>query len=418
MSAGRRVVHCPWRDALAPMQGNLPEADGGLLPRSLFTPLLPTPDQTLLLRFCLLDGDAAFEGWEAWRRRVDDVSILLRVSGKSVRGLNVLMLEALRRHRVPRTDTAFQVLRLSVLKETLRTAAYRRILGGTLESFRKAGIECLVLKGASVAETVYPQPVQRHCHGIELMVRDRDFCRAEEALHRLDFRPGTPAGPQHHRHASFVHKDGLPLKLRVVPLPLPGGESLADRFWEQSVPTTIAGVRARVPRPEDNLVHALTAILSPQRRKHLRWVADAWFLIHGTPEFDWEAFTRAARRGQLSLPSLAALDYLAGQLAADVPARVLETLAGASHGEPLARDNVLNALWATTRRDFRAVVWLLGGRRLRPCVLRWLFLPSREYRRFACGEASPRGAVLLFARRTWYFAVQHLRSGHVTRLRG
>lgn len=401
------------------MQSNSPEVARGLLPRSLFTPLLPTPDQTLLLRFCLLDGDAAFEGWQAWRRRVDDLSILLRVSRRSVRGLNVLLLEALRRHRVPRTDPTFQVLRLSVLKETLRTGAYRRMLDGTLEGLRKAGVECLVLDGASVAETVYQQPVQRHCHDIDLMVRERDFCRAQEALRQLDFQPKPSAGPHHHRHASFVHKDGLPLELRVAPLALPGGESLAEQFWDQSIPMTIAGVRARVPCPEDNLVHTLAAILSPQRRKHLRWVADAWFLIHGTSEFDWEAFTRAAHRGQLSLPSVAALDYLAGHLAAEVPAPVLETLAGASHREPLARDNMLNALWATTRRDFRAVGWLLGGRRLRPCVLRWLILPSREYRRFACGETSRRSAVLLFARRTWSVATQHLRSGRPgTRLRG
>jgi hypothetical protein len=365
---------------------------GGLLHHSLFAPLLPTPYQTLLLRFCLHRAPRAVQAWVDWRRGGGDPEALLRIGPRGVRGLNVLLLEALRRHRISQTDTAFQILRMGVLKEKLRTDAYRRTLAETLNGLRRAGIPFLVLKGAALAETVYANPVQRHCHDIDLLVRREDFPRTDESLRALGFQRATHGSPSN-QHAAFVHANELPLEIHAAPTRLAGSERLTMSFWRDARPVEIAGVPAAVPAPHHGLLQVLAIWLYSPKRNNLRWAADAWFVLANSPDLDWDALIDAAHDAQVSLALAVALDYLAENLDAPVPAHVIQRLTTASRQEAVGRDNTLYALWATTRRDLRAINWLLGGRHLRRPVIRWLFLPTREYLVSAYGAGS-RGTML------------------------
>jgi hypothetical protein len=370
----------------------------GLLDYSLFAPLLPTEYQTQLLRFCLHQGPSAGQAWEEWLRRGGKPEDLLRLGSRSVRGLNVLLAEALHGHHIPQTDTAFQILRMGALKEKLRTDAYRRTLADTLEALRRAGISFMVLKGAALADTAYVRPEQRHCHDIDLLVRREDFSRARESVQELGFRPAAE-GLLSDDHIALVHANELPLELHAVPMRLAGSEPLAPLFRRDAQTARIADIPTDIPAPHHRLLQVLAIWLYSPKRYNLRWVADAWFVLKDSPDLDWDALIAAAHQGQVSLSLAVALDYLARDLDAPIPAHAIERLAKASHLEPLGRDNALYALWTTTRRDLGAVNWLLGGRHLRRPVLRWLFMPTRAYLVSAYGTENCGALVCMCARR-------------------
>ena len=136
---------------------------------------------------------------------------------------------------------------------------------------------------------------------------------------------------------------------------------MATPFWRDARTAEIAGISAAVPAPHHSLLQVLAIWLYSPKRYNLRWVADAWFLIQNTSDLDWDSLITAAHEAQVSLALAMALDYLASNLDAPISRHVIERLATASHQEPLGRDNALYALWTTTRRDLRAVNWLVGG---------------------------------------------------------
>jgi hypothetical protein len=232
--------------------------------------------------------------------------------------------------------------------EEARHAALRLQLAEALAALPATPI---VLKGAYLAEKVYPAPGLRPMNDIDLLFRPEDLPAVADALHVLGYgskEKSADLGPGITKHVSTFKRKAAP---QATPNPyLSGGGDrmiephrsleeawfglkcdLTPGMWERSVETEIAGGRARALSPEDNLLHQCV---------HL-----AFHLIMGSPSFvqladlsvfidqcgvGWGAFLDRARTLRASGYAYASLRLAALVLAAPVPSDVLRALAAAS----------------------------------------------------------------------------------------
>ena len=146
-----------------------------------FSLLLPTAEETLLLRACLLHRESARHAWREWgRQRNMSGKALLRNS--SVRKLRPLLFNAVQSHNLEIDKKGLTYLRSAYLKEELRDDAVRRICRAVLLLLEKERFAAIVLKGTALAETVYGNPVLRHCHDIDILLPDDELSRAADLL--------------------------------------------------------------------------------------------------------------------------------------------------------------------------------------------------------------------------------------------
>jgi hypothetical protein len=208
----------------------------------------------------------------------------------------------------------------------------------------------IVLKGAYLAEHVYPAPGLRPMNDVDLLFRPEDLPAVAAALRGLGYGiRETPAdqGPGITKHTATFRRAGRAATpnpyLSAGPGPMIEPHrsleeawfglrcDLTPGMWERSVEAQAAGRPARALRPEDNLLHLSV---------HL-----AFHLIMGAPSFvqladlgvflervsvDWPDFTARAVERRAAGFAYAGLRLGGAALNAAVPEEVLSALAAAS----------------------------------------------------------------------------------------
>jgi hypothetical protein len=87
--------------------------------------LLPTPEQTLLLRACLLSGEAGRQAGDAWLSKKQELGDILKED--RLKGLFPLLFSAFQRNGVEVDQAFLTILRTASLREELRAKTFRRI---------------------------------------------------------------------------------------------------------------------------------------------------------------------------------------------------------------------------------------------------------------------------------------------------
>ncbi len=340
--------------------------------------LLPTAEETLLLRVCLSHGESARSNWTRWRniKRTPGKALLRNSSFKKLRPL---LFNAVQSHDLEIDKEALTYLRTAYLKEELRDAAVRRICREVLLSLEKEELAPILLKGMALAETVYGNPVLRHCHDIDILLPDDQLSRPAGFLSSLGFRVCF-APDKRSRHLRMLQGSGLPLEFHSNLFEVPYYQVPLAEIRARGRSQTIAGVKTRILTPADNLLHVCGHASYSSKRQSLRWVTDAWFIISRHPDLEWELLSDNIRRSGLALPLSVMLGYLAKTLDAPIPADILRSLsAAASRSRPIERQLALRG----TRSDGRSGLQELFGKttnwRERVLVIQWLLFPSPRY---------------------------------------
>ncbi len=255
-----------------------------------------------------------------------------------MRWLFPLLSTALRHNEINVEKPVFAGLRAGYLAEELRNKTYWSVFRNILTELTQDNIPAIVLKGAALAQTVYPDPAMRHCHDIDLLLRSEDLPQAQDLLlsaglvrSRSDLLHGD-------RHLVFRHRSHLPLELHSHPFLLPRYSIGDTEVWDRAQKQNIAGVSTSVLSPSDHLLHITLHAFCSQSRSSLRWICDAWFLLQRTPHFDWDEVVDRARSHSVALPALTMLDYLARKISAPIPGQFLTQLLVASLKEPSRLD--------------------------------------------------------------------------------
>ncbi len=311
-----------------------------------------TPVQSLL---AALRTDTALADWLAQlsAANVDQDELVITALALGLAPLLHYRLEE-RGQRLP-NPKAQAKLTFARRTEEARHAALRAQLGEALSRLPSPPI---VLKGAYLAEKIYPAPGLRPMNDIDLLFRPEALPAVADALVALGYgskEKSADLGPGITKHVSTFKRESAMLAIAQHPAGTPnpylsgGGDrmiephrsleeswfglkcDLTPGMWERSVEIEIAGQRARALAPEDNLLHLCV---------HL-----AFHLIMGSPSFvqladlsvflervnvGWRDFLARGRDRRASGYVYASLRLAVNVLAAPVPPEVLSGLAAAS----------------------------------------------------------------------------------------
>jgi len=342
--------------------------------------ILPTLEETLLLRACLYSGESARQAWEEWQSHRNEFTHGSIGYNGSIKKVGLLVFNALRSHGLELDKENQTFLRLAYLKEELRSKIFRRICCDVLLLLANEGIPTIVLKGTALAETVYDNPVFRHCHDIDILIGDEDMSRAASLLPALGFSAFNQRPEPKSYHFKLEHQSGLPLELHTRLFQIPYHNTLLTEMWKRSHSELIVGVPARTLAASDALLHVCGHAFYSEKRESLRWVTDAWFLIDRRRDLDWDLLLECTRRTRLLLPLSVTLGYLAESLNAAIPSTFLSRLFdAAARTNASQREFALFGARFAPGGGFRNLVGKATGWRGRAFVIQWMLFPSPTY---------------------------------------
>ena len=87
-----------------------------------------------------------------------------------------------------------------------------RVLSEIISAYQAAGIQALVLKGAALAQLIYPQPGLRPMRDLDILVKKSEAIRAQQLLAELGFHAPLPKNgllPNKHLASASLRTEGF-----------------------------------------------------------------------------------------------------------------------------------------------------------------------------------------------------------------
>ncbi len=196
---------------------------------------------------------------------------------------------------------ARRVLKALVMRHRDANAIRSRALVLILDALSAEGIPVLVLKGAALAHTVYPEPGLRPMRDIDLLVPPSQARQAQSLLISLGYHESSPTGFPHlaHHHLPPVSQvvGGLTVSVELHHrLLLHGRSSDFESLWSTKLCFDLDGREAFTLAPVETLWHiyrhsfGFPLISEPMR---LIWVADFVSVVEKYLEqIDWPDLQR------------------------------------------------------------------------------------------------------------------------------
>src|SRR4030095_1200005 len=285
----------------------------------------PNPEQELLLKASLYEGEEALSAWRDWKSRID----IERIDHGSFR-LLALLYDNLRKLKVqdPLLERIKSVYRYTWTKNQL---SIRRSLE-IIRRLEDQGIPTLLLKGGALTLFNYKDHGLRYMDDFDFMVPFDKAPAAIASLIRWGFDPALKEKTEFisYTHSTNFEGHGIGLDLHWHLL----NKSLKDQddlpFWKAAIPVEREGVKTAVLHPSDQLLQICVHGVRWSPTPPIRWVADAWVLLKTQgDQVDWERLVDQARRLRLTIQVQETLEYLVRRLGAPVPLSFLQKLEAA-----------------------------------------------------------------------------------------
>ena len=249
-----------------------------------------------------------------------------------------------------------------------------------LETLGAAGVQAMLLKGAALVSTVYPDAALREMLDIDLLVRPEQLDAANAALAGIGYRRPPGSGEEQHTagwmRAHHHHDPALVNAHGLTAVELHHHIALKDErrhfdvtdLWERSRP--FAGTH-RLPAPEDLLTHvAFHFTRNRLGGSHARsgsggalsQLADLAWIVAREP-LDWAVLAERTRAYRLDARVFLAL-FAAAEVGLAIPPEGLEALRPSRFDARVGRRLV----------ELRV---LRSGRKLPVRSLRWIAAPPR-----------------------------------------
>ena len=306
----------------------------------------PNRRQLPLLKFCLLaDPAAAVAEWKKWKARVD----LDDLDPSSFRILSLVYRRLL--------DLAIDDPDLKRIKGAHRFQWTKnqfawRGKAELLRALQGHGIDTLLLKGAALGHTVYPEPTARGMHDLDFLVpianagaairllEERGWVAQHfDAVRTIDFFHGC----------SFLHPDYGEVDLHWHVMRSHCRTERDVELWAAARAFAHEGLATKILCPADQLLHACEHGLHHSPVSALQWLVDATFIIRHSPApFDWARLVDQARKFQLTLIVRGTLRYLRRHVEPSIPPEIIRDLSRNRVG-PVER-----AQWMMTCRPKKA----------------------------------------------------------------
>ena len=208
-------------------------------------------------------------------------------------------------------------------------------LGTIIELFRSEGLQAILLKGAALAGTVYPNIALRPMGDVDLLIRVHDLPRVQEMLitqeyafypdRAREFDRSFGRAKMFTRQTPYLM--GIDLHWRL--LEWPRGQQatlLTEWLWSNALERTVADIPTLVLSPEAQVLH-LTSHLAKHGWQRLLWFYDiVQVLQYYEEELDWDLVIAKAREFEILKALQVTLAKTVELLALPVPPGVLERM--------------------------------------------------------------------------------------------
>lgn len=177
---------------------------------------------------------------------------------------------------------SIQILRESYLSTLNRNFQVQIALKELDETFRSKNIPCMVWKGASLFQDVYPNLGLRPMDDIDILILKRDLEKTILILKKLNYQPRPMYPLTWHRsgivvdlHFDAVHGDRIAARLTALPL-------TSEALFQKS--ERLKGFQhLRTLSPEDKIICLAAHALKHDYSKAI-WFIDAFYLLRHYPE--------------------------------------------------------------------------------------------------------------------------------------
>jgi hypothetical protein len=281
----------------------------------------PTPQHLLLLKFCLLaDPDGARRAWQAWRAQIDlddlDPScfrlmslVYRRMMDLGIDDRHLPRIKGLHRYHWTRNQLAW------------------RGKDEVLRALEAKGTPTLLLKGAALSRTVYPEATTRGMHDLDILVPVANAATAMDVLAGLHWKAGhfDAVKTIDHLHACpFHHPEFGELDLHWHVFRSCCDTDRDDEMWAAARPFSVGDIKTHVLCPADQFLNACEHGLHPSPASALQWVVDATFIVrHSPPPFDWTRVIEQARKTHLVLPVRRTLHFIREHFEPSIPEEIM-----------------------------------------------------------------------------------------------
>lgn len=299
----------------------------------------PTPDQLLLLRACVEEGEVARQAWETWSATAD----LDRLDPQST-------------YLLPMLDRSLRLMGVASHPWLGRIKGYHRyVWARNRQLFSRAaqlikemrhfvGDELLLIKGAALACQYYSGPGMRPMGDFDLMIRREAAPSILQYLcdsgWKLSYWGRSDLPPERYffyRHSENIcRKGGADVDVHWHLMDDLCGTASSQIFWDGAVSMHLPdGTEVRTLERTDLLFHACLHGLHWHPVPPTLWIVDALVLLQNAEAVKWKRLTDLADRFRYSLPLGSALNYLASAfpLQAKIPEPVIRYLLERDHSK-------------------------------------------------------------------------------------
>ena len=302
-------------------------------------------------------------------------------------GLAPALAEALRARGWPDVPADSRLrLERCFTQAVARHVLMTRDLVVVLDALAAAGVEVMPLKGAVLAETLYPHPATRTFVDLDVLVRPIALRQTDDVLRRL----GWHRTEDEHSWDFDVAFDGettyhspgratIDVHWRLLNAArYPWNRRATDDAWRRAQPVSVAGRASLTLAPADLIVYLAAHLAVQHAGVGLRWHLDLARLMD-RGGLEWPEVVERAHEWGMARATAFALRCVEATSGLRVPGRVMRALAG--RGPRAAGTAIVGRLGdAGRRRSEHAMPFLLAdrGRDLLP-GLRAVLLPSRAW---------------------------------------
>jgi hypothetical protein len=277
-------------------------------------------------------------------------------------------------------------LRQHLVRESMKHRELVRLLG----AFDAANIDVLLLKGAGLAYTVYPEPHLRPRDDTDLLLRTADLDRAADTLSgcgyvRVDEPDAELASTQ--RHFTATDAGGLrhivDLHWRIA-IPRVFADAMAfDELWSRAIPVPSLRVSSRTCSVADALLVAcLHRVAHHRDAPDLLWLWDIHLLAERVRREGIGVFVAAATRARMCAVCVRGLELAHSHFGT----RVDDFVAALEVARPTSEEASARFVGGLSQVEvLRSDLLALGEWSARLRLLREHVLPPRRHMRALCG---------------------------------
>jgi len=277
----------------------------------------------------------------------------------------------------------------SHVSDTIRVAAARELscrrdIVEAIDAAQRAGVDVLLLKGAALAYTHYPEPHLRPFNDVDLFIRAADRDRAAAAVESTGYARAVETGAElwsgqyHFVKTTPSGRVMVDLHWRIAN-PIAFAEAVVfDEVWARSVGVPALGPHARTLSPADSLLLAcLHRVAHHGDSLQLLWLWDIHLIASRMSPQEFDVFGEGALRARVAAVCSHSLGLAQECFGTAVPRDLMSRLGDAVDEPSAAFVGGPMSLFDVARADMAA----LSGWRRRAGLVREHLFPAPSYMR-------------------------------------